>query len=131
MELNLTYLFKHSDGVCEFAPLSVIFEEGSPGDYLYVLPEGEVTVSIKQTDVWQLRAGEIFGELASIDHRPRSATAIARTSVRAVRIDEARFVYMVQETPYFSLHVMRVMAERLRALNETLSVDDGRSTVGG
>ena len=55
MELNLTYLFKHSDGVCEFAPLSVIFEEGSPGDYLYVLPEGEVTVSIKQTDVWQLR----------------------------------------------------------------------------
>ena len=121
MQLNLTHLFNHSDGVCEFAPFSVIFEEGSPGDYLYVLLEGEVTVSIKGTDIWQVRSGDIFGEMALIDHRPRSASAIARTSVRAVQIDEVRFLNLVQQTPHFSLHVMQVMAERLRALDETLS----------
>lgn len=121
MTLDLKELFEHSEGVCEFPPLSVVFGEGSPGDYLYVLLEGEVTVSIKGTDVWQLKAGEIFGEMALIDHRPRSASAIARTSVRAVRIDEMGFLQLVRQTPRFSLHVMRVMAERLRALDETIS----------
>jgi len=121
VKLNLRELFEHSEGVREFAPFTVIFEEGDPGDFLYVLIEGEVTVSIKGTDVWQLRAGEIFGEMALIDQRPRSASAIARTSVRAVCIDATGFLQLVKETPQFSLHVMRVMAERLRALDETIS----------
>lgn len=121
MELDLTQLFKHSDGIFEFAPFSTIFEEGSPGDCMYVLLEGDVTISIKATDVWQVRKGEIFGEMALIDHRPRSATAIARTSVRAARIDDERFMFMVQQTPFFSLHVMRVIVTRLRALDETIS----------
>ena len=121
MKLDLTELLEHSEGVCEFAPFSVIFAEGSPGDYLYVLLEGEVTVSIKGTDVWQLRAGEIFGEMALIDHQPRSASAIARTSVRAVRVDEAGFLQLVRQMPQFSLHVMRVMAARLRALDDTIT----------
>ncbi|MGH8597755.1 MAG: Crp/Fnr family transcriptional regulator [Gammaproteobacteria bacterium] len=121
MEIDLTELCRTSDGIVEFAPFSIIFEENSPGDYMYVLLEGEVTVSIKGTDVWQIRKGEIFGEMALIDQRLRSATAIARTSVRAVRIDDARFLSMVQQKPYFSLHVMRVMAARLRAMDDTIS----------
>ena len=121
MDLDLTRLFKQFDGIVEFAALSAIFEEGAQGDCMYVLLEGEVTISINGTDIWQLRAGEIFGEMALIDHRPRSATATARTSVRVARIDDARFMFMVQQTPFFSLHVMRVMANRLRAMDETIS----------
>lgn len=121
VDLDLTRLFKQFDGIVEFAALSAIFEEGAQGDCMYVLLEGEVTISINGTDIWQLRAGEIFGEMALIDHRPRSATATARTSVRVARIDDARFMFMVQQTPFFSLHVMRVMANRLRAMDETIS----------
>lgn len=120
LKLDLKELLEHAEGVCEFAPFTTIFDAGSAGDYLYVLLEGEVTISINGADIWKLRAGEIFGEMALIDHRPRSAAAITTTSVRAVRIDEQGFISLVQRMPRFSLHVMRVMAARLRALDETL-----------
>ena len=45
----------------------------------------------------------------------RSATAVAHTDVRLAPIDQNRFMYMVQETPFFALKVMHLMAERLRA----------------
>ncbi|HEU5100134.1 MAG TPA: Crp/Fnr family transcriptional regulator [Roseiflexaceae bacterium] len=58
--------------------------------------------------------GGIVGEMALIDDRPRSATAVAATDCRLVPIDERRFTFLVQQTPMFALAVMRVMAERLR-----------------
>ncbi|MEZ4622222.1 MAG: hypothetical protein R2867_42875 [Caldilineaceae bacterium] len=49
-----------------------------------------------------------------VDHSPRSATAVAKTACLLAPIGEKRFLFLVQETPYFALHVMSVMAERLR-----------------
>ena len=51
---------------------------------------------------------------AFIDHRPRSASAVARTPCLLVPIDEKQFQFMVQQTPFFALQVMRVLTERLR-----------------
>jgi CRP-like cAMP-binding protein len=56
----------------------------------------------------------IFGEMALIDQSPRSATAIARTPCKVVPVDQKRFTFMVQQTPFFSIQVMRIMANRLR-----------------
>jgi CRP-like cAMP-binding protein len=64
--------------------------------------------------------GGIFGELAIVDGAPRSLSATAATDCDVVRIDEKRFRYLVQETPYFAQEVMRVMAERLRAATHRL-----------
>jgi CRP-like cAMP-binding protein len=50
--------------------------------------------------------------------KPRSALAIARIDCRLVPIDEKRFTFLVQQTPYFSIQVMRVIAERLRRYME-------------
>ena len=54
-----------------------------------------------------------------VDHGPRSATAVARTSSQVVRVDAELFNYLVHEHPTFALQVMRVMAERLRRANVT------------
>jgi CRP/FNR family transcriptional regulator, cyclic AMP receptor protein len=55
----------------------------------------------------------IFGELALITKEPRSATARAHTDCRVVEIPEKRFLYLVHETPFFALEVMRVLTSRL------------------
>jgi len=55
--------------------------------------------------------------LALIDDEPRSATVVAKTDCRLVPVDRRQFEYMVQETPFFGLAVMKVLADRLRNTN--------------
>ena len=57
--------------------------------------------------------------MALIDDAPRSATAVARTDVELVPISEKQFLFLVSQTPFFALKVMRVLARRLRATNKT------------
>ena len=56
--------------------------------------------------------------MALIDRASRSANAVAATDCEVVPIDERLFVILVQDAPYFALDVMRVLAERLRAMNK-------------
>ena len=67
-----------------------------------------------------LAADSIFGEMALIDNEPRSATAVAITDVELVPISEKQFLFLVSQTPYFALKVMRILAQRLRATNMSL-----------
>jgi CRP-like cAMP-binding protein len=57
--------------------------------------------------------------MALIDNEPRSATAIAATDVELVPVSEKQFLFLVSQTPYFALKVMRVLAQRLRTTNKT------------
>lgn len=59
--------------------------------------------------------------MALIEDEPRSATATAVGRVRLAMISEQRFTFLVQQTPYFALHVMGVLAGRLRSMDRTLS----------
>ena len=106
-------LFRTQPGK-EIAAGAVIFREGDPGEEMYVVQEGRVEIRVGEEVVETLGPGEIFGELALIDDQPRSATAVAVTASRVAAVPEARFHFMVQQTPRFALQVMRVMAERLR-----------------
>ena len=67
----------------------------------------------------EFSADHIFGEMALIDNEPRSATAIAVTDVELVAVTEKQFLFLVGQTPYFALKVMRVLAQRLRVTNKT------------
>ena len=95
-----------------------VFSAGDPGEAMYVVLEGEVDLMIGGRVVETLGPGEPFGEMALIDHAPRVATVVARTPCRLLAIPEKRFLFMVQQTPFFSLQIMRVMAERLRKMND-------------
>ncbi len=92
-----------------------IFTEGQPGDVMYAVVEGEVNIVLKGQVLETIRDGGIFGELALLDERPRSASAIAASpNCKVAVIDLRRFSVLVQQTPFFAIDVMRVMAERLR-----------------
>jgi CRP/FNR family transcriptional regulator, cyclic AMP receptor protein len=66
----------------------------------------------------ELSANHIFGGMALIDDAPRSATAGVRTDVELVPISEKQFLFLVSQTPFFVLKVMRVLARRLGATSK-------------
>ena len=98
----------------------VIFAEGDAADRMYVVRAGEVEIRVGDKVVGTIDHGGIFGEMALIDHTPRSATAVAKTDCDLLPIDERMFLFLVDETPYFALDVMRILAARLRAADRWL-----------
>lgn len=100
----------------------LIFEEGSTGRELFVVLEGKVDIAKvngdSKTVIVTLGKGEFFGEMAVIDGSSRSATAIsAAPNTRVMRINHARFVYLVSQQPAFALMIMDALSKRLRASN--------------
>ena len=96
-----------------------IFAQGQLGEEMYVIGEGEVDIVFKEKVINTHGAGEIFGEMALIDNQSRSASAVAKSDCKIAPVSEKRFIFLVQEHPYFSLQVMRVLAERLRKRTES------------
>ena len=106
----------------EFGVDDVIFEEGSTGRELFVVLDGKVEIAkvsgATKTVIVTLGKGEFFGEMAVIDGSSRSATAIsAAPNTRVMRINHARFVYLVSQQPAFALMIMDALSKRLRASN--------------
>ena len=95
-----------------------IFREGEPGEKMYVVREGEVELSVHGKVIARIEKGGIFGEMALIDKKPRSATARAGIDCELGPIDEGRFLELVLQRPSFALEVMKVLVERLRLMDE-------------
>ena len=114
-------LFRDVIDLVEFPQGAVIFEKGDPGDVMYLIKEGEVDITNGKDVLTTLPAGELLGEMALISNEPRSATAVARTDCRMLPVDEAKFLYLVQQTPYFALHVMGLLTDRLRRAIDVIS----------
>ena len=113
MEIALE-LFKDAKECRTYAPGETIFVEGESGDLMYVILDGEVEIRSEDTVLNILSHGDIFGEMALVDDGPRSASATAKTSCRLVPVDRYNFLFYVNHSPFFALHVMSVMASRLR-----------------
>jgi len=108
--------------IAEYSASEVIFEEGSMGRELYVVLAGKVNI-VKNPGpsaaiVASLGKGEFFGEMAVIDGSPRSASAVSAIDhTKVMRINHARFVYLVSQQPAFALMIMDALSRRLRASN--------------
>jgi CRP/FNR family transcriptional regulator, cyclic AMP receptor protein len=103
--------------VRSFRAGEVIFNEGDPAQESYVIQKGQVEIRRNGRLLDTLTEKSIFGEMALIDHAPRAATAVAATDVVLVPVAEKQFLFLVSQTPYFALNVMRVLARRLRSAN--------------
>ncbi len=103
-----------------FTPGQCVFKAGDRGDTMYLVIEGQVEILVGSTTVEIAGPGSIFGEMALIDNAPRSATVAAKTDCRLVTVDQGEFLYMVSQGPFFALQVMKVLADRLRKMDERL-----------
>jgi CRP/FNR family cyclic AMP-dependent transcriptional regulator len=97
-----------------------IFREGDPAEELFVVKTGTVEIRLGNRLLDTLPERSIFGEMALIDHGPRSATAVAATDATVVPVGEKQFLLLVSRTPYFALNVMRVLVQRLRTSNTVI-----------
>jgi CRP-like cAMP-binding protein len=64
-----------------------------------------------------LKPGDIFGEMAVIEKKPRSATAIASKPCKLLAMDESLFFKMIEGNPDFAVKMVRMLSERIRRSN--------------
>ena len=82
----------------DFAAGTVVVRRGQPGDCMYFIVTGEVTVELKPQAL-VLGPGEFFGEMALVTGEPRSATAVARTNCELLHLDLADFRHLEARHP--------------------------------
>jgi len=66
-------------------------------------------------------SGGIVGEMALVSNEVRSATVRALIRSVVIAVDDTRFLFLVQQTPFFAIRVMRVMSARLKMMNDRLT----------
>lgn len=117
---DFALLARATDETRSFKAGEVIFKAGDIGTEFFVVTSGRVSVRHGNRTLQALGEGEIFGEMALVDAEPRSATVVAETDCVVVPVSEKQFLFMSSEAPFFSLSVMRVLVQRLRASNKAM-----------
>jgi len=109
--------------VADYQAGATVFEEGAPGTDLYVIERGSLevlkaTISGEHLALAELRRGQVVGEMAVMDLRPRSATVRAKTDATLLTISRDKLLKMLQENPRAGaallMRVGQLLSERLR-----------------
>lgn len=100
----------------------VVFREDSIDDKMYIILSGKVSILKGELDSPTILAfqgvGEIFGEMALLQNRPRSATVICIEDARLLGLDRQSFQQLLQEMPWMSYSIMELLSARLRLSDE-------------
>ncbi|HYH32380.1 MAG TPA: Crp/Fnr family transcriptional regulator, partial [Pseudonocardia sp.] len=110
----------------EFPRGTVIFNEGEPGDRLYIVSTGKVKIGRRSPDGREnllsiFGPSDMFGELSIFDPGPRTSTATTVTDVRAYTMDRNALREWIAARPEIAEQLLRVVARRLRRTNNLLA----------
>ena len=94
-----------------------IAREGDAGNELLVIVDGEVGVVTEDTEIARRKRGDYVGEMAVLDGEPRSASLVARGTVRALRIGRRELETILRERPETSHAMLVVLTRRIRELS--------------
>lgn len=113
-----------------------IFREGELGTEMFIIQEGSVSISKtiagKEHLISTLDKGDFFGEMALLEHLPRTADAVARTDVKLIPINGSRFDEMLRKNPEIAVRIIRMYSQRLREANhliEKLAAEKGSEPI--
>ncbi len=103
----------------------VLFRQGDPGETLLIVLAGELRASVYGPDgreqiLRRLGQGDVVGEIALIDGRPRSADVRAVTRSRVLALERRAVLDELARDPAFALALLRLLCERLRATSAAL-----------
>ncbi|HEY3756047.1 MAG TPA: cyclic nucleotide-binding domain-containing protein [Opitutaceae bacterium] len=108
------HLFDKSTDFTVMPAGQVIFNEGDAGDCMFAVIGGEIDIVVNGRVIETVGPSSIFGEMALVEDQPRSAKAVVKSEAKIVKVDRNRFLFMVQQTPYFALNVLTLVTQRLR-----------------
>ena len=114
-------LFRNRADVEDPRSGTIIFSERDSADVMYVILSGDIELTLHGEALGAEGEGGIIGEMAMINSATRSATATTLSKVRLARLDRDQFRALIDENTDFALHVMAVLANRLRAVNEYIT----------
>jgi CRP/FNR family cyclic AMP-dependent transcriptional regulator len=118
--MNLAELFRHETNLKTLSAGQALFKEGERGDLMYVLMSGTAEIAVHDRVMDTVGAGALLGEMAMLEDSNRSATVTATSDCTFLPIERKRFNFLIQQTPNFALHMMRVIADRLRRTDACL-----------
>ncbi len=120
----------------EFPEGTVIFREGDVGNEMYVIQSGKVNITKRSRDVEKvlvtLGPGAFFGEMAIINNKPRSASAVVVDAARLLVIGPKTFDAMIRGNTEIAVRMIKILAQRLQTADEqieNLMIKDANSRV--
>lgn len=126
--------FQSAGDTKDVAAGKTLFKENSKAnalllqkDKMYYLLEGGVELTVNDSPVGLVRAGELFGEMTLITGLPRTATATTQSDCRLIMLDKDQLQAALRTSPEFGLLLMRVMITRLRDMVAQLNSQGGSS----
>ena len=114
---------------CDFVPQTVIVREGSAGEAAFLILSGKVAVRRKDPDsgaefvLSELGPGQMFGEMALLTQKPRTASVVAIESTSCAKLGRADFERVMHDFPAVALGLAASFAERLERANQHAGVD--------
>ncbi len=111
----------------------IVFKEGSVGNTLYIIGEGEVIIEKKLDEeekefkqIAILSKGDFFGEMAVIEEKPRSAQARARTDISLYSLSNSKFFDFIESNPKSGtsllIGITRIVLRRLDNTSNELTM---------
>jgi uncharacterized membrane protein len=109
-----------------FEPGKAICKKGEPGDSMYLVAEGVVSIYLPgeagaKVLLKEVTVGQYFGELSLFDEKPRSATAEARTACEVLELERDALNEHIKRRPRIAIALLSELADRLRETNALLS----------
>ena len=111
-----------SEEQLEYPEGELIFCEGDVGRELYVIASGQVQIYHDSAGgpivIATLGPGEFFGEMALVDHQPRSASAVTLVATNLLKYQPASIRELIEDRPGIAERIIKIMAQRLRKTDE-------------
>jgi uncharacterized membrane protein len=135
-ELSAEDLEQLASSVTErrFRAGETIFNQGDPGNEMFVVAEGHVNIHLpgeasRRISLKDVARGEYFGELALFDEQPRSASALATTNAKLLVLSRETLSQYLEKRPRAAMAILHTMSERLRQTNAMLSERAAKNVV--
>ena len=117
-DTNFLGMFAKETETRSVAAGTLLFAKGDPAHEMFIVKTGQLQVFDGNFVFETLGPGDVIGEMALVDQSPRSASVKALTACDVIPINEKRFLWMVGQTPFFAIRMLKVLATRLRKTNE-------------
>ncbi len=123
--LDSSHEFQKKTGVVQaFDDGEVIFCENEPPNEVYILKKGKVRISRivdgKDIQLFVMKPGDVFGEMALLENKNRSATAVALEETEVLVINRANFEMMTQKEPQLMTKLIALLADRIWTSNKLM-----------
>ncbi|MDR0719551.1 MAG: cyclic nucleotide-binding domain-containing protein [Treponema sp.] len=117
--------YKSDEFTRTFPKDTMLFAEGEPGEELYIIQKGSVKIAKimdgKEVLIAVLKAGDIFGEMALLEAKPRAASAVAYENCQVMAVNRANFQRMIIAQPQLIARLTTLLSERIWLIYKQLA----------